>query len=116
MSEWEETDRAERCMELGGAVCRLTPVYRTGDYLAPGVYLAVIPEEGDHDDSEDVIGVLATQPVKFETMLGLMQGASLEDEDAAGCYWQRFDSFADMALTLGQGLRAVEPGVGGQPA
>lgn len=96
---------AKKCAALGGGIYRLSRFDRTGEFVPPGVYLAVLPEEGEHDDAEDVVGILAMQPVRADDLIAVMRGAA--EDDAVGCYFRPFDSFADMALTLGQGLRAV---------
>lgn len=87
-------------------VCRLTPAPTDCDFVEPGVYVCLIPEEGDHDDSQDVIGFLVTTPTQKVALLRAIGGS----EEAEGVYPRIFDSFSDMAKTLQQGIEALHGG------
>lgn len=97
---WEDTVSTV----TDAAVCRLEPVNTDADLFPPRVYVALLPEEGEHEDSEDVVGFLVTESIHQRKAVQLMGGLTLERADAEGFYIRKFDSFADMASTLVQGL------------
>lgn len=91
---------------MAPAVCRLTPAATDCEFIEPGVYVCLLPEEGKHDDSEDVVSFLVTEPTRKVALLRAIGGL----EEAEGVYPRVFKSFGDMAKTLQQGVEALYGG------